>query len=416
MRLVPKFTLWYLAITFVVLLVSGFIQFFVFRAEIDFEEALMLRERLNHAARRLEQGTTPEQLRRRRIEVAELPMDRPEIEFTITDTLAYHEFLQREEKQVKVFTSRKINDTHYYLSAYYGLVESDDIQEAVLTSLRWTILILLLVTAVLAVLVSRTILAPFNKTLSVIQAFQLKRQEPVLLPSSRTKEFQELNIFLGDMMEKARNDYQSLKEFTENASHELQTPIAIMRGKLELLLDTELTDEQARLIVSSQLALDKLSKMGQSLSLLTKIENKEFVAPEPVNLSQLLQDSLFAFQELIEMKAIRLEQEIEPHVKVPLHPVLADILLSNLLSNAIRHNLPNGFIRVKLTRQFLQIENPGEPLRTEASQMFGRFKKGSAESNSIGLGLAIVKRICDQSGLCISYENAGEIHRIRISF
>lgn len=416
MRLVPKFTLWYLAITFVVLLVSGFIQFSTFRAKIDFEEAMMLRERLSYAAQRLEKGTTPEQLRRRRIEVVELPVDQPEIEFTISDTLAYHEFLQRPEKQVKVFTSKKINGNHYYLSAYYGLVESDDIQEAVLTSLGWTILLLLVVTAVLAVLVSRTILSPFNKALSVIQSFQLKRQEPVLLPPSRTREFKELNVFLGDMMEKARNDYQSLKEFTENASHELQTPIAIMRGKLELLLDTSLTDEQARLIVSSQLALDKLSKMGQSLSLLTKIENKEFISPEPVNLSKLLQDSLFAFQELIEMKAIRLEQEVEPHVQVGIHPVLADILLSNLISNAIRHNLPNGFIRVRLKREFLQIENPGEPLRMEASQMFGRFKKGSTESHSIGLGLAIVKRICEQSGLSITYENAGKIHRICMFF
>ena len=417
MRLVPKFTLWYLAITFLVLLISGFIQFFTFRAKIDFEEAMMLRERLNYAANRLEKGVTPEQLRRRRIEVVELAMEQPEIEFTISDTLAYHEFLQREEKQVKVFASKKINDKHYYLSAFYGLVESDDITEAVLTSLGWTILILLAVTAVLAVLVSRTILAPFNQTLSVIQTFQLKRQEPVVLPESRTKEFRQLNLFLADMMHKAQNDYQSLKEFTENASHELQTPIAIMRGKLELLFDTPLEDEQARLLASCQQALDKLSKMGQSLSLLTKIENREFVAPEPVDFSQMLQDSLFAFQELLELKSIALEHEIAPGIKVKMHPVLADILLSNLLSNAIRHNLPqNGYIRVVLKNEFLLIENSGEPLKEKADLMFRRFKKGSSSSNSIGLGLAIVRRICEQSQLRISYENKGELHRMRLFF
>lgn len=417
MRLVPKFTLWYLAITFLVLLISGFIQFFTFRAKIDFEEAMMLRERLNFAARRLEKGATPEQLRRRRIEVVELDMDQPEIEFTISDTLAYHEFLQRDEKQVKVYTSKKINDTHYYLSAYYGLVESDDITEAVLTSLGWTILILLIVTAVLALLVSRTILAPFNHTLTVIQAFQLKRQEPVVLPKSRTKEFEELNLFLADMMHKARNDYQSLKEFTENASHELQTPIAIMRGKLEFLFDTPLTDEQARLLASCQQALDKLSKMGQSLSLLTKIENREFVAPEEVDLSQMLTDALFAFQELLELKSIHLEHEITPGIRVKMHPVLADILLSNLLSNAIRHNLPQqGYLKVVLDKDSLLIENSGEPLKENASLMFERFKKGSGNSNSIGLGLAIVQRICEQSKLRVIYENAGEQHRIRLFF
>lgn len=417
MRLIPKFTLWYLAITFVVLLISGVIQFFVFRAEIDFEEALMLRERLKHAIQRLEDGASPERLRRRNIEVRELGMEVPEIEFTISDTIAYHEFLQREEKQVKVFTSRKINDTHYYLSAYWGLVESDDITDAVLTALGWTILILLIVTAVLAALVSRTILAPFNHTLTVIQAFQLKRQEPVILPKSRTKEFEQLNLFLSDMMHKARNDYQSLKEFTENASHELQTPIAIMRGKLEFLFDTPLTDEQARLLGSCQQSLDKLSKMGQSLSLLTKIENREFIVPEPVNLSKLLEDSLFAFQELLELKSIRLEHEIASGVKIKMHPVLADILLSNLLSNAIRHNLPqDGYIRVKLTNDALLIENSGTPLKESANLMFERFKKGSGSSNSIGLGLAIVRRICEQSKLGISYENKGEQHRIGLYF
>lgn len=416
MKLVPKFTLWYLALTFLVLLISGFIQFFVFRAEIDFEEALMLRRRLKHAIHRLEQGTSPERLRRRNMEVRELDMSLPEMDFTVSDTLAYHEFLQKNEKQVKVFTSRKINDKHYYLSAYYGLVESDDITDAVLTSMKWTLLILLAVTALLSLLVSRSILAPFNKTLAVIQAFQLKRQEPVVLPETKTSEFRQLNTFLADMMHKARNDYQSLKEFTENASHELQTPVAIVRGKMELLFETSLTDEQARLLVSCQQALDKLSKMGQSLSLLTKIENREFVSPEPVNLSRLLQDSLFAFQELLELKSIRLEQDITSGIKLEIHPVLADILLTNLISNAIRHNLPEGYIRVKLRKDILIIENSGEPLRESAHIMFGRFKKGSSKNNSIGLGLAIVKRICEQSQLSITYENKEERHLLSIWF
>ncbi len=343
-------------------------------------------------------------------------MDLPEIELTISDTLAYHEYLQREEKQVKVFTSRKINNTHYYLSAYYGLVESDDITDAVLTSMKWTLLILLAVTALLSLLVSRTLLAPFNKTLAVIQTFQLKRQEAVVLPETRTSEFRQLNTFLADMIHKAQNDYQSLKEFTENASHELQTPVAIIRGKMELLFETPLTNEQVRLLASCQQALDKLSKMGQSLGLLTKIENREFVAPAPVDVSQMLQDSLFAFQELLELKSIRLEQEIAPDVKIKIHPVLADILLTNLISNAIRHNLPEGYIRVELKKDVLRIENSGEPLQEKAHIMFERFRKGSTKSNSIGLGLAIVKRICEQSQLSITYENSGERHLVSIWF
>lgn len=410
MRLVHKFTIWYLAITFVVLAIGGIILFFTIRAEVDFEEALMLRERLDRAVARLEKGVDPEHLRRHKIEVRELDMALPEIEFDRTDTIAYHEYLQRNEKQVKVIISRKINGKHYYLSAFYGLVESDDITHAVVTSLFWIILLLLAVSALLSVAISRTLLAPFNKTLEVIHSFQLKKKEPVQLPATKISEFKKLNVFLAGMMEKARQDYVALKEFTENASHEMQTPVAIMRGKLELLLDTPLTDDQARLIMSTQNSLDRLSKMGHSLTLLTKIENKEFVSPDPLNFSSLVSDSLYAFEELMEMKSLKTEQHIEEGVMVKIHPVLADILLSNLLSNAIRHNVEGGVIAVELTKKHLLVRNTGAPLEGKEEEMFGRFKKGRGNIDSIGLGLAIVKRICEQSKLDINYQNQDPFH------
>lgn len=414
MRLVHKFTVWYLAITFVVLAFGGIILFFTIRAEVDFEEALMLRERLERAARRLREGGDPEQLRRHHIEVKELDFDLPEIEFDRTDTLAYHEYLQRNENQVKVIISRKMNGKHYYLSAYYGLVESDDITDAVVTSLFWIILLLLAVSAVLSVIISRRLLAPFNLTLEVIQSFQLKRKEPASLPVTNITEFKRLNSFLAGMMEKAQQDYHALKEFTENASHEMQTPVAIMRGKLELLLDTPLSNEQARLIVSVQNALDRLSKMGNSLTLLTKIENKEFISPDPVDLSKLLSEALFAFEELMEMKSLKTEQHIEPGVNIHIHPVLADILLSNLLSNAIRHNMEGGYVGVELNKKHLIIKNTGMPLEEKEEEMFGRFKKGRGNSDSVGLGLAIVKRICEQSKLKISYKNEDPYHIMEV--
>lgn len=417
MKLVQKFTIWYLMITLLVLLIGGVILFFTIRAEVDFEEALMLRERLERAANRLERGGNPHYLKRRwSIEVWELDMAMPEIEFDISDTLAYHEFLQRPEKQVKVTISRKVDGKHYALSSYHGLVESDDIAEAVIKALSWTILLLLIVTAVLSVLISKSILSPFNRILREIKTFQLKRGEPVLLPETDTDEFQKLNSFLSDMMGKAQQDYLSLKEFTENASHEMQTPLAIIRGKLELLLDTPLSDEQARLIVSAQNSLHKLSKMGHSLTLLTKIENQEFVAPEKVNLSGLLSDTLFAFEELMVMKSIRLEKQLEEEVNIRLHPVLADILIGNLINNAIRHNIEGGYIGVYLTQKHLTIKNTGNPLEGEASEMFGRFKKGAANNDSIGLGLAIARRICEQSGLRISYIYHDQLHTVTLNF
>jgi signal transduction histidine kinase len=129
----------------------------------------------------------------------------------------------------------------------------------------------------------------------------------------------------------------------------LQTPLAIIQGKLELLMQSPISDEQAGLILSSLNALDKLNKTNQSLILLTKLENQEYESIEEINFSQLVNETLEGFEELLEMKSITLQKQIEPHISLRLHPVLASILLNNLFSNAIRHNICNGTISVTLT-------------------------------------------------------------------
>ncbi|WP_431215267.1 sensor histidine kinase [Puia sp. P3] len=197
------------------------------------------------------------------------------------------------------------------------------------------------------------------------------------LPGTSTSEFRELNGFLLKMTDKVREDYQSLKEFTENASHELQTPTAIIRGKLDLLMESDIHDEQAVLIAEMQNALERLSRIHSSLTLLTKLENQEYEAKEPVNFSRLLREGLASFQELMQMKALRLVAEIEDKIYIPLHASLADLLLTNLISNAIRHNEGTGNIFVRLRREGLVIANSGREPLVPTEELFERFKKGT---------------------------------------
>src|SRR6202042_1487675 len=199
-------------------------------------------------------------------------------------------------------------------------------------------LLLLILVIISAGLISKYFLAPFKRTLRVIQSFDLKQKTAIRLPDTQTSEFRELNTFLEKMTEKAREDYQSLKEFTENASHELQTPTAIIRGKLDLLMESDIRDEQAILIAEMQNALERLSRIHSSLTLLTKLENKEYSIKEPVCISNLARETLASFDELIQMKSLVLETHIEKAVYIPMHLSLADLLLTNLISNAIRHN------------------------------------------------------------------------------
>ncbi|TCS87780.1 signal transduction histidine kinase [Anseongella ginsenosidimutans] len=416
MKLVFKFAIWYLVITLLALAIGGVISYREIKEEVDFEQSLYLKGKLDAAVRRLSRGMHPDSLARHNMEIQQLDFARPEMNFRVTDTVVMHKFLQRLEQQIKVSASYKVNGKHYYIAAYDGMVESDDITDAVIKSITGIFIVMLVVTGLLSYLISKHLLHPFHSTLRAIRAFTLRQKEPLQLAPTRTSEFKKLNLFLQHMTEKAQHDYSNLKEFTENASHEMQTPLAIIRGKLELLMESEINDSQAKLIMSAHNAVEKLSKMGQSLILLAKLENQEFETPGKIDFSRILSDNLLAFEELIEMKSITLKQDIAENVELSIHPVLADILLSNLMSNAIRHNYMEGRITVTLTKKELIVENTGDPLKVAPAEIFKRFKKSTQADDSVGLGLAIVKQICTQNNMLISYSYSGSEHQFRLQF
>ncbi|HAA22837.1 MAG TPA: hypothetical protein DCP28_30250 [Cytophagales bacterium] len=219
------------------------------------------------------------------------------------------------------------------------------------------------------------------------------------------------------MTEKSRQDYQSLKEFSDNASHEMQTPLAVARGKLELLVNSpNLKDGDLQLIQSAQQSVNTLSKLGSSLALLTKIGNEEFSDIQPVDLSAHLQDKLFDLEELIELKELQLSHNITEGKQVTLDPVLVEVLLTNLLQNAIRHNVQSGQIEVTLTEDALTVRNTGEaPSVDDPQQLFRRFKKDAQSGASLGLGLAIVKQIVERQHWAIDYTYVAGWHTLRLS-
>lgn len=416
MKLINQFTLWYLAITTLVLVIGSVIIFRSVAHEIDKEQAFDLRDWIENTASRIEKGHSMGKLNRTPVEIRELDISSPLRPFEVRDTLAMHEQQQRPVRQLKASQSFRIGGRHYYISVYNTMVEPDDIVEALAKSLSWIFLMLLVVVVLTDRLVSKKILLPFQKTLQTIRAFNLKQREPIRLGKTATREFTDLNLFLEKMTEKAVGDYLALKEFTENASHELQTPLAIIRGKLELLLESKLEPSQAANITAALEAVEKLSRTGKSLTLLTKLENREYEAGTPIDLSAAVEHCIGSLEELIELKHLRLEKNIEQNVKLKLHPVLADILLGNLLSNAIRHNISEGFIRLRLDKHKLVIENSGAAPDQPAEQLFGRFKKGSQRADSVGLGLAIARQVCELNDIGISYTYEEGVHLVRLYF
>jgi signal transduction histidine kinase len=261
--------------------------------------------------------------------------------------------------------------------------------------------------------ISNRLWRPFHASLQKVRKLELQKIKTIRFKETNTKEFNELNSALNTMVQKIQHDYLNMKEFTENAAHEMQTPLAVAQSKLELLLqDSTLNDAQVGAIAQATEALSRLSKLNQSLLLLAKIENNQFEANETINLTAITQKYLRLFEEIINDKKLQIETHVEEDFTARLHSFLADSLVSNLLGNAIKYNKEGGRIIIRMNRNTYCISNTS-PLPALASQhLFQRFQttnKGTEPST--GLGLAIVKRIVDTSRLKISYQHEENMHR-----
>jgi signal transduction histidine kinase len=240
-----------------------------------------------------------------------------------------------------------------------------------------------------------------------------KRYETTELSS--IDEFRDLDTAVRNMTDKIVKDYNTLKTFADNASHEMQTPLAIIRSKLDLLIQGQNLDEaQVRQLQDIYDGTGRLTRLNQSLLLLSKIENNQFTEVRTVELKRLLEDKLLQVEDILQAKQIRLDTDLQP-ASIALNEYLAEILINNLLHNAIRHNVPDGNIDIRLRKDELEIGNSGERHGFDGGEIFERFKKGDRSEGS-GLGLAIVKQICDNYGFRINYSYGNGFHLFKIGF
>ncbi|SDD77672.1 Signal transduction histidine kinase [Mucilaginibacter pineti] len=256
---------------------------------------------------------------------------------------------------------------------------------------------------------------PFYNTLSEIKLFNVSDSSKFKSTDSKVDEFKELNVAVQEMSGRAKNDFQNLKHFTENASHEMLTPLAVITTKLDILIqDENLTDTQLNHIRDIYSSINKSTRLNQSLLLLIKIDNHLINDEELINLKGFLISKAMQFQELMRGQNIDLSYKlIEKQVSASKY--LLDILLNNLLSNAIKHNHPGGKINITLYNNQLIIKNTGKLMPLAGDVIFDRFYKGS-DSQGTGLGLTLVKNICQYHQYDVSYAYAVGRHAFTITF
>ena len=311
--------------------------------------------------------------------------------------------LRFENNWYKVTIAKPIKGMHHFLRALITISIS-------------TILLIILISVLLNRFLLRRLWRPFYQSMKVMRNFKLGETRMLDFPKTSTNEFSFMNESLLFATEKAKQDYLLLKEFTEIASHEIQTPLSIVRSKLDMLIQEEgLSQKQSELAKEAYSSIKKLSRLNQSLLMLAKIEIQQFANKEMMNLKEKAEEKMEQFRELWQSNQITITSEINESFCF-INPELLDILLNNLFSNASNHNVPNGFIKINLAKNKLTISNSGSPKPLDKTKLFTRFYKPSISSNSNGLGLFIIKQIAILSAVSVSYNYDENVHSFIVAF
>lgn len=328
----------------------------------------------------------------------------------ISQAVIYNHDDRKSEMFRLIVFSQRVNGIWYEVTVAKPLEGTKLLTRTLVYSTLAILLLMISISILLNHFILKKLWQPFYATMSEMKDFKLGNQRQHVLPETDIEEFSMMNAVLSQTINSAKDDYRILKEFTENASHEIQTPLAIIRSKLDLVIqDEDLSEGQSDSLKSAYAAVSRLSKLNQSLLLLAKIENQQFAETEELNLKNKLEEKLSQFNEFWENDRMNITASLQPS-GITANPELIDILLNNMLSNAGRHNTVGGKISVTLLSGKLEIANTAKVNGLDTQRLFSRFYKELQHSKSNGLGLSIVKQICDHSGIAVKYAFTDQQH------
>jgi len=331
------------------------------------------------------------------------------------DTLMYMEN-ELEYEPVRLLESVFQQDGSYYkIKVVTSMVEEDDLRKELFFSLLWLYLGLILTIVLLNSFFQQKAWKPFYKLLRRLEKFSIDKDEKIKFEETKIEEFQLLNERIDRLLKKSVESYRSQKEFIENASHELQTPLAISINKLELMAENaNLPPEQMEELGAVLQSLERLTRLNRSLLLLSRIENRQFAETENIDWNALVKQIIAEFEDFSAHQEVKIVLGEEDSILHSGNRDLAGILISNLLKNALFHTPSGTAVEVIISSGKIQFENPGQaPL--DKRKIFSRFK-GAEKEDATGLGLAISKAIAEKMDLELIYTYSAHKHIFTIAF
>ena len=346
---------------------------------------------------------------------SDLSVPKPDSTYTITKQNTYVE--HNEIDRFRVLSSYiSINGKLYHLQIETNIEEADEtmLAIAIVTLLFFALLVIGFI--FLNRRIAKQIWQPFRNTLKKLKSFDLTTQRAISFDKTNIEEFEELNQSLQKLIDKNISVYSQQKTFIENASHELQTPLAVLKSKLDLLLQNKnITSEQAELLTAIDLPLSRITRINKNLLLLAKIENKQFAEVENIELTEVINETLELLSDYTTLKQISVDENFSEKLFLSCNKTLLEILVNNLLINAIVHNTEQGKIQISFSNKTLTISNTGKTALSN-EKLFERFTISSSETANSGLGLAIVKEICNRYNWHIHYTFENNLHSFSVQF
>lgn len=351
------------------------------------------------------------------IEINELAKENNNNPQEVKDTLLYNKAENDYDLYRQLKTVYTNNGKSYLIIIRTDSYEQSDLLFSISIPLAIILLFIIIASNIVVREINSSIWKPFYKNLGKLKTYSVKDKEGLSLIDTDIEEFHDLNNSLTELTQKLKRDYNNMKEFSENASHELQTPIAIIKAKIEALMQSYKLDWD----IASQLqvineTVGRLARINKSLTLLTKLDSAEYEEKKIISMKSILQKKVDDFIEIAESKRIEIDLNIIEDYYLLINEDILDLLFSNLISNSIRHNIEKGKIIIELNKNTFTISNTGIPLDREPIMMFERFVKGNPSNDSSGLGLAVVNQICAQYRIKIEYTVNDEWHKIKLAF
>ena len=332
-----------------------------------------------------------------------LPGGAGDIDETICDTLVFSHYENEMVVYRKIEFPVSTSDSRYKVMLMLPTLEEHDLVGTVIIALALVVLFFILFSYITDWTLTRKILKPFYRILSFMRTYKIGKPAAEEVQSCGIDEFDEMNLILKGMMEKINRDYHEMKDFLENTSHELQTPLSIIQLNLEALSQKETDDEETVKNISSiRNAANRINRFNRSLLLIARINNNQFTDTQSININRQVSQFMTFYEEILEMRNITIKYDCPQDFIVDMHPLVAEYFVQNIITNAVKHNFDGGTVFVHTSANELRVKNTFNG-KMPAGNLFEKYIHDRNVVDSNGLGMAIVRSICDKSGLVISY-------------